>query len=69
VALKFKFVETVCITLLWVSIMCILAGLRFRRNELTDRRESLFNITAIAQMEQANVLDALPEGIIIVNPD
>lgn len=54
-------------TLLAVAIMTATAGFAFRRFELLSRRDSLFNITAIAQMEQANVLDALPDAIIIAN--
>jgi hypothetical protein len=54
-------------TVVAVLVISIVAGFSFRRQELMARRDSLFNITAIAQMEQANVLDALPDAIFIAN--
>jgi hypothetical protein len=49
-------------------IMSTVAGYSFRSEELRARRDSLFNITAIAQMEQANVLDSLDDAVIIADP-
>ena len=49
-------------------LLAVVAGFSFRRSELNSRRDSLFNITAIAQMEQANVLDCMSEAIVIASP-
>lgn len=43
----------------------IIAGWTFRRNELTARRDSLLTISNNEQVQQASVLDSLPDAIII----
>jgi len=47
----------------------LLASIYYYYEQLTSMQDSLFGITSNAQMEQANVLDALPDPIIIVGAD
>lgn len=57
------------VTFVFVTVCSVIAGLSFRQFELTKRRESLFGIAAIAQKEQANVLEGLPDVIVIASKD
>jgi len=54
-------------TFIFVLVCAFVTAISFRRFELSQRKESLFGIAAIAQMEQANVLEALPDVIVIAS--
>lgn len=48
-----------------MAIFICIAGHSFKLNELTARRDSLFCISTNDQVQQASVLDSLPDAIII----
>jgi hypothetical protein len=53
------------ITVICMGVIICIAGISFQTIELKARMDSLWGIRANEQFQQANVLDTLPDAIVI----
>jgi len=61
--------EFIGVTIFFLVIGMARIGYFFYDDSLMKMKESLLGITFLARAEQANVLDSLPDGIIITDKD